>query len=198
VLAVPVAAVLACAGLSACRTNVGVAARVDGKTITESKVASYVTDKAQPVKVQSATGATQEVGPLTFVVQTIVSEKYYAKILAATPVGLSPAAVAAEREQDLHGSSPEQVAAQAGLAGYTKKFQELWLYSRLLYVMISRQVQNGYQIGPVLAKVKFHVTINPRYGAWNERDHYFDAAPTAGLPAALQPIAARSGVTATP
>ena len=193
-----VVVVLASGGLSACRTNVGVAARIDGKTITESKVSSYITAKARAVSVQTASGGTTSVGPLAFVLQTIVLEKFYARILAATPVGISPAAVAAEQQQDLHGESPEKAAASAGLAGYTKKFQRLWVYSRVLYLMIYRQVQNGYQIAPVLNKVKFHVSVNPRYGAWDEKNHFFDSSAAAGLPAVLTPTPTRAGAAATP
>jgi hypothetical protein len=193
-LAVPAAIVLACTGLSACRTNVGVAARVNGETITESKVASYVTPKAKPVHVQSSSGSTIDVGPLTFVLQTIVEEKFFAAVLAVTPIGLSQAAIDNEQQQDLRGQSPDQVAVKAGLGGYTKKFRALWLRSRILYTLLSNQVNNGYNIVPALQKTKFKVSVNPRYGSWDAKQLFFDVDPSAGLPPVLQP----SGATASP
>ena len=72
VLTAAVVAVLACAGLSACRTKVGLAATADGHRITESQVNAYVTRNAQPVQVQDASsGASTQMAPRTYALQTV-------------------------------------------------------------------------------------------------------------------------------
>lgn len=197
-LAAAALAVLASAGLSACRTNVGVAATADGHRITESQVNAYLTRDAQPVQVPDASGASVQVSPRTYVLQTIITERLYAKILEMLTQQnkIDEQQITAAISQILKGDSAHHFVETHGLRGFTAKFAELALRGSVLVDDIRTVANNGVDLQPVLAKLKYPVSVNPRYGAWDPKNYAMSTDPTAGLPKVLRlPAAVANGAS---
>jgi hypothetical protein len=195
-LSVVAVAALAAAGLSACRSNVGVAAVIDGHRVTESDVADYLTADAKPVQLNAQQGAPQSVAPRVYVLNTLIDDQLFAKLLAATPSGMPGAAdIAQVTQQSLQGHGVAEVATQNGLGGFTSEFQQRWVRVQVLGQIINSEVQQGLDVRAIVAKLHFPVRVNPRYGEWSAANFQLSTAPDAGLPDFLAP---RSSDTPAP
>lgn len=186
---------LAIAGLSACRTNVGVAATVQGHKISESDVTRYVSVKAQPVSVSDASGGSSTIAPRTFVVEILVYNQLLQDVLASTPDGgPSTGELAQLRTQVLAGKTPAQLATSQGVKGYTSALHTE-LVRRLTYTAaLSAYQQKGVDVSALAKKLHVRVSLSPRYGTWDAANLSIDTRPGAGVPAfvTLQPTAASS------
>jgi hypothetical protein len=182
-LTVAAVAALAVAGLSACRTNVGAAATIDGHRISESDVAKYLTSKAEGVPQQDANGANTTIPARSWVLRTLLNERLYGKLLAASPNGTPAAgAIADAKEQLLQGSSEEAVAKQYAEHGYQRAFGAVYLREAALEQILRTEIQNGLDVTKILDKLKLSIHVNPRYGQWNSKTYELSTAPGAGLP----------------
>ncbi|MCU1656401.1 MAG: hypothetical protein JWO57_1057 [Pseudonocardiales bacterium] len=187
-LSVAAVGVLAVSGLSACRTNVGAAAVVDGHRVSENDVAKYLATSAQAVKVQDQSGATISIPARTFVLNTLIDQQLYQRILQATPTGVpNEGAIASATQQGLNGSTVEKVADQAGLHGYPGAFARLWVRVQVLRNAISTDAQKGVNVQTVIDKLHFPVSVNPRYGAWDTKSLSLSTNPAASVPDFLKP-----------
>jgi hypothetical protein len=194
-LSAAAAAVLAAASLSGCRTNVGMAATVDGHRISETDVNQFITAKAKPVQEQDSGGASITIAPRPFVLETLIDVRLLAKLLAGTPNGKpTESQIATATAKGLNGSTPRKVAEGAGLHGYTAAFYEQWVRSRVLGTVLNNEVQQGLDVRKVIAKVPFPVSVNPRYGTWDKTNLHLASDATAGLPGfvKLQPSSTTS------
>lgn len=172
------AAVLAVALLAGCRTNVGVAANADGQQISESQVSSYVTPQSKPVSIQST-----QVAPKPFVLDILIGEQFYRAVLAAAPGGApSDGQVSNMVDSYLAGRTPQQAVEGFGIHGYTPDFaQHVLVYSEL-GSLLNKKVQQGVDVTGIARKVDFPVSVNPRYGTWDQTNYMLSTTPSAGLP----------------
>jgi hypothetical protein len=178
--------VLACAGLSACRTNVGVAAKVDGHTIGESQLSKYLTAKAQSVQQQS--------GPATpsksFVLAALINDRLVKDLYRLGRLGPAPsdAAVDADVATVIGSDSPQKFAESHGIKGYTAAFDQLWLRVALRIERVKQDSSNKkVSLLTVLRRTK--VSVNPRYGAWDRTAFALKSGPDDGIPSVLKPSA---------
>lgn len=178
------AAVLAAATLAGCRTNVGVAARVDGHRITESDVNGYLTPNAQPVSV-SETGGVQ-LPPRAFVLEQLLDERLGLKLLERVPAEsrLTSKQLDAQLDRDLQGRSEKSVAEQGGLKGYTKSFYRIVLRVREISIRLQTVQQQGGDVRQLINALKVPVWVSPRYGKWDRSTLSIDG--TGGLPSFLE------------
>lgn len=191
VLTAAVLAVIASAGLSACRTKVGVAATADGLRITETQVSDYITSHAKPVQSQAASGATISVAPRTFVVREIITTRLFVKILTLMKAVPDEHTVQLRLGQLIGKETPQHFVSTRGVSGYTPAFAKLVLRAGILVDEIRTIANNGFDLRPIFAKLKFPVSVNPRYGAWDPKNLQMSDDPYAGLPSVLlRPTAA--------
>lgn len=180
-------AVLAAATLSACRTNVGVAADIDGHRVSESEVSSYLTSQAQPVALsQTATTPAR-----VFVLDVLILRPYLRKVIGESSLGtVSKRKLATAHRQQLNGASDKSVAEKIGVHGYTVAFDKLAVDLSILFEASSRLQQSG-GFAAAVAKVTFPVHLNPRYGTWTAKKLFISSDASAGTPnfLTLQPSA---------
>jgi hypothetical protein len=181
--AVAAAAAVVVTGLTACDSKVGVAAVVDGHEITDSQVASYMTNKAEAFPSQDAKGNAISIPPRVFVLETLLDERVYTQILQATPAGMPSEAKLNAAKQQLYGATADtDVAKQYVQHGYTKELAKRALRVALLLESIKTEVQQGLDIDAVLKKVHPKISVSPRYGSWDAQNFQLSTDPRAGLP----------------
>jgi hypothetical protein len=186
------AMVLVAAGLAGCRTNVGVAATIDGQRVTETQVNDYLTPSAKPVVITSGGTA---LPPRSFVVNTLIEEKLFAKLLAATPAGLpSDGQLSSIQTTDLAGKSVHAIATQLHVVGYTSDFEQKYIGVEVLGSLLSKESSQGVDVNTLANKLKFPVSVNPRYGTWDRASFTVATGAQDGLPGflTLQPTAGSS------
>lgn len=171
------------AGLTACDTKVGQAAIVEGHRISESQVAKYLTPKAAAVPVQTQAGGTSTIAPRAYVLTTLIQARAYLRLLASTKGGTpSEGDIARVTQQALHGITVEQAAQQNDVRGYTLSFDRLWVRVQILGLALHNASQQGVDVGALIDKLVFPVTVNPRYGAWDKKILALSADSRAGVP----------------
>lgn len=191
------AATLAVAGLAGCRTNVGVAARVDGHRISESDVNGYLTpggvDKAVADEATSQGG--QISAPRSQVLQVLIQEQLFRKLLAKR--GIRPTqsdlakvhdeAAAAVLRTDLRGAALDAALDKRLPAfGIKKSFRPLLLRTQAMEYLFVKAA--GNQAQAELTKAHVPVSVSPRYGAWDPKTLQLGNDPV--LPSFVSPQAA--------
>jgi hypothetical protein len=191
-LTVPVSVVLACAGVSACRTNVGLAAKVGGHTITESQVQSYLTAKSEPVP--SNSGGT--IPPRSYVLELLIDDRVFPAFVATLPGdgNLGPADIDSCRTQALGGTSVADIGKTYVQHGYRAKLAEVIGRRQTWLCFVQRAEQTGANVQALLTKFRYDVSVNPRYGAWDAAHLALKSGADDGLPGVLAP--ASSGAAA--
>jgi hypothetical protein len=183
------AAVLAVAGLSACRSNVGAAAVVDGHRISESDVHTYLTAQGPSTAGVANFGA--GLVPQSLALNTIVQERVLTLTLTRTPGGLpSDAVMRAQHDQAAAtlipaGSQGSVTGAQydsgvaATLGGYGLSQKLLPFVVRdldLEYALVIRtKATTGADVARAIAAQHIAVSVNPAYGTWSA--NAFSVAP---------------------
>jgi hypothetical protein len=188
-LAVPAVALLAAAGLTGCRSNIGTALVVDGHSYSDSQISRYVTPSAKPVQGQSSSTP-----PRTFVVQILINTRLGRKLVDSAAPGQTPTKgeLAAIRQRVLAGKSPKSYVESQKVTGYTASFDSLIVDFVTYQTILSTLAQNGVYVQSKLASVKISVKVSPRYGRWDAKSKSLDTSDSAGLPAfvSLQPSGA--------
>jgi hypothetical protein len=183
-LTAAVVAVLAVAGLSACRSNVGAAAVVDGHRISESDVHKYLTAAGvDPSLAAQAKASNQNFVPKTIALNTIVQAQVYELVLRHTKGGVpADAELRAARDvaaQTLTGGSitsgaalESAVASQLTKEGLTHNLLPLVVRSiDLEYALITRiQATSAADIAKAVTAQHIKVSVNPAYGKWSAPD----------------------------
>lgn len=183
-VAVTAALVVGVSGLTACRTNVGNAATIDGHRVSESDINGYVTDAAQPLK---SSDGSQSISPKPFVIDILIQQRLYRKVLAASPTGApSTGQLSTLRRQYLAGATTKATVERLGAKGYTAAFNSTIVDVQVMGALLTQEQQNGVDVTGLVRKTKFPVKVNPRYGTWNAKALRFEAGTTAGLPAYLK------------
>lgn len=183
-LGAAVAAVLALTGLAGCKTNVGQAAVIDGHKISESDISKYITPKAKPVIEQDqSSGRSVQFSPRSWVLNTLINEQLGFKLLAAIPAvsSITSTQLDAQLQNDLAGQSPTTVAEKTGLHGFTDDFYRIYLRVKELVLVVQQQPQSAVQ--RAFSKLKFSVSVSPRYGSWDGANLFL--TPGAKLPSYL-------------
>lgn len=177
-------AVLAVAGLSACRSNVGAAAVVDGHRISESDVHKYLTAAGvDPSLAAQAKASNQNFVPKTIALNTIVQAQVYELVLRHTKGGVpSDAELRAARDvaaQTLTGGSitsgaalESAVSSQLAKEGLAHSLLPLVVRSiDLEYALITRiQATSAADIAKAVTAQHVTVSVNPAYGKWSGPD----------------------------
>lgn len=177
-LGAAVAAVLALTGLAGCKTNVGQAAVIDGHRVTESDVNHYLTPDAQPVvQTDPNTQATTRVSPRSFVVSWLINAQLYRKVMSLIPSvsNVSEAQLDSQLQKDLAGQTVTQFAESHGLHGFTEAFYTVVLHTQEAIVVLQTARSNGVDVAAAFNKLKFSVTVSPRYGSWDNKQFLFTA-----------------------
>jgi SurA-like protein len=172
------AASLAVAGLAGCRTNVGVAARVDGHRITESDVNAYLApggvDK-QVVADATAQGS-QVPAPRSQVLQVLIQEQLFRKVLKLRGIRPSAADLAKVHDEsaaavlrtELRGAALDAALDKRLPAfGIKKSFRPLLLRTQALEYLFVKAA--GDKAQAELTKADVSVSVSPRYGAWDPK-----------------------------
>ena len=222
---VAVAAVLASVvTLTACRTNVGTAAIVDGHRISESDVHSYLDPSGPSASFAAqAAGSGQQVLPKSDVITVLVQDRVFADTLARTAGGLpSDSALSSahdEAVQTLTGQSVSGAQFDAQVAAnLLKEGIKLNLLPILVHVVdleyalvVRTKATQLSDIGTAVSAQHISVDVNPAYGSWQpasvavvqsnkDLPNFLSLAPsyTAPTPPAPTPPAAAPTPTPTP
>lgn len=173
-------AVLAVTGLSACKSNAGAAAVVDGHRISDSDVAKYVNQAGPDAqRLSQAAAQGQTLPPLKPTVASyLVQEQVYVGALDRTGDVPDAGALAALHDR----AAAALLGAQSGGAefdklltdeivsdGFTHAFAGVVIrVAELKWALIERVKAN--QLSELIAavdKLKISVSVSPRYGKWN-------------------------------
>jgi hypothetical protein len=182
-----VAAVLALAGLTACRTNVGTAATVDGQRITESDVNRYVThagpDKTYIAQVSQNGGSVPS--PRSFVLGILLREKVFERTLASLGSVPSEGQLSSYRADATNILSSGQTSAadsfeaavRRGLPklGVSSKFSSAYMrVGELEYAIVKAKNSN---VAALVKQAGIRISVSPRYGAWDPNQVFLRSGP---------------------
>jgi hypothetical protein len=172
------------AGLTACKSNVGAAATIQGHRITESDVAKYMTVNAEPVPQQDPnTGATTNIPARAWILRTLLSTELYSDVLRKAPAGMPTEGDLAKAQTDLlQGTSADQVADQYQKHGYKRSFAPVYLRLQALEQILGGKIQSGLDAQRILDDLHLSVSVNPRYGSWDAKSFQLASDPAAGRP----------------
>jgi hypothetical protein len=190
--------------LSGCRSNVNVAATVNGERISESTVARYVNksgpDPAALAQVQQQGQQVPEAKP--FVLELLIREKLLERTLAAH--GGVPTSGQLATQRATAATTVQQELTVASAAGASSDFKsEVERFVELDVVLETRlHPTSAAQFFSAIAKAGAHVRVNPRYGVWQPAQLALNSSGSAGLPnyLKLQPTpgaAAQQGLPAS-
>jgi hypothetical protein len=178
-LAALVLAALAMLGLAGCRTNVGIAATVNGHRITESEVNKYLTPSGTDASL--AANARQQgqtvPSPRSQILQYLIQQQVFEHTLASfTKVpsagelaGLHDQAASVLLQTDLAGDELDSRIRQ-GLpkSGISAKFTPVFLrVQELEYAIIqAKQLTRQAQLLALVKRAGVKVSVGARYGTW--------------------------------
>jgi hypothetical protein len=200
--AVTCAAALAVLGLAGCDSNVGTAAVVGGRHISDSDVSQYLTPQAKPFSIQSGSGGSSTIVPRSYVLGVLIRDEVLTRTLAATKGGMPSQSELTSTEQQLtQGASEQDQQKQYTQYGFTPAFAAIDLRDTTLEAILARRVGATNDAGPLLKAVKKqHVTISVsgRYGTWDPNTLSLSYAPAAGAPSFIQLHSATYGDETAP
>jgi hypothetical protein len=169
---------LAVGGLTGCDSKVGQAAIVGGHRISESDLGAYVTPAGpSPSVIAAASAAKQHVYPKTEVVQLLVQQQIFQRVLAKHGGVPSAGELAQLHDQaastflgtQLTGAQLDSfLAKQQGSYGYSSKYAHLLLRTVELEAALAVKLKARSLADLTKAVDKQHLTVqvNPRYGKW--------------------------------
>jgi hypothetical protein len=198
ILITALAAILAVVGLAGCRSNVGVAARVDGHAISESDVNDFLLPGGpeKSASPQSGGQASPRSQILTFQIQEQVFERTLA-FLGQHPTSGELAALHDEAANLLLGTQltgaalDNELRRQLPLSGIKASFTDVFIRVQELETAIIKD-QKLQQLPELLALIKkagVKVSVNPRYGKWDAGKLSLDGKPVIPSFVSLQPSA---------
>jgi hypothetical protein len=162
-------------------SNVGVAAKVNGQQISETRLSSYVTPKAKPITLSG-----QVTPPKPFVLYILVREQLYSALLRKTGGMPSAGQISSLVSSYIGNGTAQQSVESLGVYGYTPSFAQEILRYRALGSILDQRVRSGVDVATAARNLQFSVVINPRYGKWDHKTMTILTAPSAGLPDYLQ------------
>jgi hypothetical protein len=181
---IALAVVASAALLAGCGgSNVGVAAKVNGRQISETQLSNYVTPKAKGINLGSQAGNLTP--PKSFVLFILAREELYSALLRKTGGAPSPGRISALVNSYVGNGTPQKSVETLGVRGYTPSFAQEILRYRALGSILDKRVRGGADIATAARNLHFSVDINPRYGTWDSKNMTISTAPSDGLPAYL-------------
>lgn len=193
------AAVLALSAvvLAGCHTNVGTAATVNGHRISESDVSSYVSHAGpKPQLLPGASGQTLPAAR-TFVLQILIAERLFDRAVEANGGPASAADLAKIHDAAVQGAlqAPgsgavldRQATVVMRALGVTDSFVSHYVRTiELEYVLAVQRIHasSAAQFTNAVLKTDPKVSVNPRYGKWQQKAMSIDGSDSAGLPSFL-------------
>ena len=157
------AVALAGVGLSACESKAGSAAVVNGDKISEKTVSSYLT----PSAAMYTTSAGQVVIPRQLVVETLINERLYGELYAENGGKPSAAALAATDTQILQGTTKADIVRQSLASGYQPSFTDIRIHVVEMQALLQGRFGTQAALKTAVDKLKFSVSLSPRYGKWD-------------------------------
>jgi len=172
-----VAAALATTLLAGCKSNVGVAARVDGKSISESDVNKYVSPNGVASEVAAQAGD-QPVSPRAEVLNFLIQERVFEQTLRSLNIRPSAGELAAQHDAAASTLLQTQLAGddldrtldkQLPRSGVRASFRDTFLrVQELEYLLITkRKLTQISELVALVRKAGIEVTVSPRYGTWD-------------------------------
>jgi hypothetical protein len=168
-------AALVVAGLSACDSNAGTAAVVDGHRITSSDVSKYVQPNAQPFDTQSG-----KVVPRGLVLNTLIAQRLYEKALRENGGPPSAAQLTKARTTVLQGGAESDLTKQIVASGFKANFEPVYVRTQALEQVLEERAQKGADTKQIAKSLSAHVKVSPEYGTWGQNGLTDD--PTQGQP----------------
>ncbi len=168
--------------LSACQSNVGLAAKVGDTRIGESDVTRYVTAQATPY---TDANSGQQVVPKTYALNILIQVDLLQRTVVANGGAPSPSELATARAAVLSGTPAQQVTDYYTQHGFSQAMGELVLQSLTLQQVLSTRASttSGNDLIALVRKLNVPVTVSPRYGSWNAANLALDSG--GGLPSFL-------------
>jgi hypothetical protein len=173
-----VAAALAVTVLAGCKSNVGVAARVSGTTISESDVNKYVSPKGVASSA-AAQGGDQAPSPRSEILHFLIQEQVFQKTLRHQGIRPSAGDLAAQHDAaaatllntQLTGADLDKTLdRQLPRSGVRASFRNTFLrVQELEYLLIKNgRLTQFSQLLALVRKAGIKVSVSPRYGSWDE------------------------------
>lgn len=178
---IALAAVLAATLLAGCGgSNVGIAAKVDGRQISETQLADYITPKAQGINLS---GKPNDLAPpKSFVLYILIREQLYATLLRKTGGMPSSGQISRLISSYVGNGTAQRAVTSIGVHGYAPSFAQQVLRYRALGGVLDSRVRSGVQVGAAVRSLHFPVVLNPRFGTWDAKRLAIVTSPNAGLP----------------
>jgi hypothetical protein len=165
-------------------SNVGIAAKVNGRQITETQLSGYVTPKARGINLSNQAGNLTP--PKPFVIFILVRQELYRELLRSLGGVPSPGQISALMNSYVGNGTPQQAVVALGVRGYSSSFAQEVLRYRALGSILDQRVRKGADIATAARKLHFDPVINPRYGTWDTKTMTISTAPSDGMPDYLQ------------
>jgi hypothetical protein len=162
-LAVLPAVAVACLAMTACETKVGTAAVIGDSRISETQVNDYLTANAQPI--QGSQG--QSTPARLFVLRTLVRNAVVPRLLTVTGGSPSASDLAKARQQLLAGTTESDLSRQLTQVGLVPKFADPYLQGQEMLTFLQSRITTQAQLDAAVKQANLHVSVSPRYGAWN-------------------------------
>jgi hypothetical protein len=162
---VPVA-IIAMLALAGCEVHAGAAATVDGSTISERTLSSYL-NPTIPALTDSAGNST---AARTFVLQALLQEKVLEALFNHAAGGPPTAAQLAAAKASLLSQSQTTEAAvlkQVTSLGLPAKLEPHLLHTEALAVLLPQRLGSQAEQEAAVKKFGGQVSVSPRYGQWN-------------------------------
>lgn len=188
------AVALAVSGLTACRSNVGLAATIDGHRVSESDVTSYLTRNAQAIDRTDAKQRSYQASPRSYVVEILINEALLRaayRVLNATPNDRALDKLFKEQ----YKQSPRAFGESQDIRGYSSKFYRLLSHLAAMNGSLTQAVQRGVvDANRLFAQLRksFKVTVNPRFGVWDAQELMFSEDEKLGAPSFIKPVSGDS------
>ena len=183
-------AALAATLLTACHSNVGAAATVNGHRITESDVSKYLTPSAHDLVANDSSGGSTSTPARSFVLNALVRAMVFQKVLEVTPKGAPSSADLTAAEQAFlssqFGGTEQQFTDTVQRLGLKSSFAKVYLRETAYEQILTNDFNAGIDINTIIKNTRTDVRINPRYGSWNATNFVVSTADNAGLPSFLR------------
>lgn len=156
-------------GLTGCDSKAGTAAVVNGNRITETQLSDYLSPNAQPITGTNSDGSNYGIPARVFVLQYLIRNQVFPLLLTSTGTPVSEDKLNADRASAIASIAGDEATLQKQLAqfGLKPRFEEVVVRNRELNDLISSKLTTQQQVTEALGKVKDVVSINPRFGSWD-------------------------------
>lgn len=157
-------------GLTGCDSKAGTAAVVNGHRITETQLSDYLAPNAQPITVSDGAGGSFGVPARVFVLQYLIRNQVFPLLLSGTGSSISDEQLSADRAAAIGTLAGDEATLQKQIAtaGLKPRFEEVMLRQQELTDLVGKKLTTQQQLTDAIAKIKDTVSINPRFGSWNE------------------------------